>query len=481
MQIPVQQACNSYQASKQYAMQFPGTAYATISTQPSTTGQLTTAQIIGLPQQQLVTNAGISYIPSQTIAAAQQQQQIIANNSNSFANASSSISLSPQVLQQLQQHLCSQNVITQPTTQYIIASQGSNAGTAVTAIPQGYQTVQTVGGQQVLVQTNVTPNVVNQQIPNSVTTSSIAPNNQLIQLVLSNGQVMTTTLANLQAMGATGSPNLSAATSQQYSTTQYQTNGNFYVNGTQSGAMPLTTQLVTNSAGQVFAITPQITSQFANQTPQQTIVGQNPSTAATTQYIQIAAPAVQQMIGQQPQMVTNAAVVQQQQQQLEESTKLLLQQQLAQQQQQQLLLQQKQQQSQSQSWTISTNSKPTNVAFEQNSKSSESTQTRIANSPASNTNLPNNTQTLVSSTTSKHQPLTSSQENTSHSFENSEIKADRISVQSQTSSPSSSNSTMEAESTTHCNLPNKGLAHLNSFNVYIKTILILINRYHKQY
>lgn len=412
-------------------MHFPQTSYTTMTSQQPSAGQLTATQYIGLshPQsQQVITNNGISYIPGQNIAGAQQQHQYIANSSATIANA-----ITPQVLQQLQQHLCSQNVITQPTTQYIISTQGSNSGTAVTAIPQGYQTVQTVGGQQVLIPTNP----VNQQMTNGSTVPTTPSSNQLVQLVLSNGQVMTTTLGNLQAMGVTAPTQLSATTPQQYST-QYQSNGNLLVSGGQSTSIPVQTQLVTNSMGQVFAITPQIPNQTQITQP---IIAQNQSNTTTTQYIQFGGqPIVQQIIGQPvpQQMVNNAALVQQQQQQqLEENAKLMVQQQFIQQQ-QQIVLQQKQSQSQTQS----------------NIKSNELTQTQTSNSP----NL-SNTQTIVSSTTSKPQSLNSSinQENTSHSFESPEIKTDRISVQSQTSSPSSSNSTMEAESTTQCNLPNKGL------------------------
>ena len=419
-------------------MHFPQTSYTALTGQTSG-GQLATTQIVGLPQhqpqQQLVTNNGISYIAGQPLT--QPQHQMIASNTG----------LTPQVLQQLQQHLCSQNVI-QPTTQYIISTQGSGTGTAVTAIPSGYQAVQTVGGQQVLIPSNS----MNQQIGNPVPTQTVSPNNQMVQLLLSNGQVMTTSLANLQAMGLTAPTQINATTPQQYST-QIQTNGNIIVGSGQTGGLPLQTQFVTNSAGQVFAITPQIPNQTIQTQP---IVAQTPSNG--TQYIQIGGqPIVQQMMGQQPQVVNNTALLlqqqqQQQQQQLQqqqqqmEDNKLLVQQQIIQ---QQMASQQKQSQ--------------------QMTKSCETTQiTRSSDSP----NV-SNTQTIVSSTTSRPQSIDSSvnQENTSHSSENSEIKTDNrisVSVQSQTSSPSSSNSTMEAESTTQCNVPNKGIHRLsNLFNNYI--------------
>ena len=419
-------------------MHFPQTSYAALASQQTSAGQLAT-QIVGLPQQQpqqVLTNNGISYIAGQPLS--QPQHQMISSNN-----------LSPQILQQLQQHLCSQNVI-QPTTQYIISTQGSTAGTAVTTIPSGYQAVQTVGGQQVLIPSNS----LNHQIANPVPPQTMTPNNQMVQLLLSNGQVMTTTLANLQAMGLTAPTQMSAPTPQQYST-QIQPNGNIIVSGGQSAGLSPQTQLVTNAAGQVFAITPQLPNQGIQTQP---IVTQNPNNT-TTQYIQIGGQPmvqqmVQQMVGQQQQQqVANNTALLQQQQQMEEN-KILSQQHLIQQQMTENAVQHKQSQ--------------------QMTKSSEMTEIRASDSP----NV-SNTQTMVSSTTSRPQSLNSSliQENTSHSSENSEIKTDRISVQSQTSSPSSSNSTMEAESTTHCNLPNKGLTRYHILCLFSK--LLLNNRYDK--
>ncbi|CAG2104336.1 unnamed protein product [Medioppia subpectinata] len=417
-------------------MHFPQTSYASHTAGQQTNGVVSGGtHVMAIPQQQIMTAAnGISYIASPSATGVQQQQQII----------STSGALTPQLLQQLQQHLCSQNVMTaQPTTQYVISTQGSaaGAGTAIAGIPHGYQAVQTVGGQQVLIQTNA---ALSQQMSAngvSVQTAANASANQMVQLVLSNGQVITTTLANLQAMGVTApSPQINATqTPQQYST-QYQTsNGNIIVTGAQPSApsIPLQTQIVTNSAGQMFAITPQI----AGQPIQQPMIAQQTAPNGTTQYIQITAqPYVQQMaqqmVAQQPQVMANTAALVQQHQQQEDHNKLVAQQQLIQ---QQLLLQQKQQSEQ------------------QNIKSSESqTQTRASSSPSN----VSTTQIIVSSTTSRPQSLDNSatvQENTSHSLENTtDIAAgDKVSVQSQTSSPSSSSNHMEAESTTHCNLPNK--------------------------
>ncbi|CAG2166519.1 unnamed protein product [Oppiella nova] len=217
-------------------MHFPQTSYPSLAAQHTGAAHMTGTQIVGMPQtQQHVQYMAAPTATTGALQSQQPQQQII-----------SSAALTPQVLQQLQQHLCAQNVMTQPTTQYVISTPGATtAATALTAIPQGYQTVQTVGGQQVLIQTNA----VNQQMTNGMTVQSAPANgNQLVQLVLSNGQVITTTLANLQAMGVTAP----TPTPQQYST-QYQTNGNIIVTGAQPTAqsIPLQTQLVTNSAGQV--------------------------------------------------------------------------------------------------------------------------------------------------------------------------------------------------------------------------------------
>ena len=115
--------------------------------------------------------------------------------------------------------------------------------------------------------------------------------NQLVQFLSSNGQIMTTTLANLQSMGLTAQTQISATTPQQYSS-QIQTNGNIIVGNGQTGGLPIQTQVVTNTAGQVFAITSQIPNQTIQTNP---MVSQTPTNA--TQDIQI---------GEQPNLQQNS-------------------------------------------------------------------------------------------------------------------------------------------------------------------------------
>ncbi|RWS29600.1 POU domain: class 6: transcription factor 1-like protein [Leptotrombidium deliense] len=366
-------------------------------------------------QSYIATNAQIAqqFSSGQSVAISQPQQQLTASTLGAYlqtpqgqayihqystSNASMMSSNPSAVLQQpSQSQMYAQSLLT-PGTHYVIASNGQT-GTVL----QGYQTS---SGTQILIPSAAASNgsqLIGTQavVPAAATVNTQL--NQLVQLVLGNGQTITTTLANLQAMGLNASGSVSQ---QQYATYQF------------ANASTYQTQLVTNSAGQVFAVTPQV------------IPGTSQAMIASTpQYIQLAAPSsvplVSSVQGSQIQNQTLQPTVQQ-------TTGTMTVQQGS-----------------------SANGK--NSDDEDSEKDSDDsclhihqeTQVSLATSSSGNSSTP---QPTVSSTTSNKPNLSCVNVSTKNSTpsQSGDFNPDRISVQSQTSSPASSSngSAMEPESTT---------------------------------
>ncbi|RWS13856.1 POU domain: class 6: transcription factor 1-like protein [Dinothrombium tinctorium] len=308
-----------------------------------------------------------------------------------------------------QSQIFTSSIIPAAGTQYLLTSNGQATGTLL----QGYQTS---SGTQILIPSatgNSAPQLLNSQAV--VPTAAAALNtqlNQLVQVVLGNGQTITTTLANLQAMGInTAAANVSQ---QQYATYHF-ANANAY----QPPSMQ--TQLVTNSIGQVFAVTPQVIPGAA-----QTIIATTPQ--GNAHFIQIAAPSTLPLVS----ALTNAQVQSQTVQQSVAPTNL----------------QQGQQ--------VDNEATRLHEAITENEKDCEGSCQQINQETQvslSTCNVSTTPQPTVSSTTS-HKPNSASvslSPKNSTPSQSADFNPERVSVQSQTSSPASSSSNgsgMEPESTT---------------------------------
>lgn len=383
--------------------------------------QYVTQGAVALPSSgQIVGNQIV--IPLQQQLQQQQQQQLMnavmpsLQTQNLIAQQQTTQAVAGnQVIQQIYPQVSSLN---QQNAQFVAGGQTSN----LAGVAHGYQAIRTPNGQ-VLLSTNAVPQVLNN-----------AQANQVVQLVMSNGQVLTTTLANLQSMGITTNNNSMQLCQQQYNNVAF----------TGNPSVAQQPQLVTNAAGQVFVISPQYTSIQSNVIAPNTVAA-NPS----HQLVQIAQQSANPQIANQ--FVISQTMPPHNPD--EQSRHLPAQ--------QQIQMQPMVQTVKAENVTMVTHMEQENKVSVNINTSNESTVT---------------SQQTVSSTTKVSIPesFNGSSQSPSQPLKSPTLK-ERVSVQSQTSSPTSSNSsTMEAESTTHI-IPNKGSYIYASLihNEFVSIALIL--------